>query len=124
MNATEYRARQARTMTEADLLAGVRALARDLAWATYHTLRSKGSEPGFPDLVLIRGSVAMFRELKTSQGALTPAQKAWLGHLEAAGLDAGVWRPLDLLDGTVAAQLGVVREPDRWERALPVGDRP
>lgn len=104
-------------MREAEFLTAVRALARDLGWATYHPLQSKGSEPGWPDLVLARGGRVLFRELKTMQGRTTPAQDDWLDRLATAGLDVGVWRPDDLLAGTVAAELGAYEVPDARQRA-------
>ena len=101
----QYRATQARKMSEATLLAQVRALARALGWLGYHTHRSDRSEPGWPDLVLVRGDRLLYRELKTSTGRLMPAQQTWLDALRAAGADASVWRPEDLLEGRVEAEL-------------------
>lgn len=95
----------AEAMTEAQLLTGVSALARDLGWLCYHTHDSRRSEPGFPDLVLVQGDRCLFRELKTSSGRVTAAQRKWLHALAATGADASVWRPWDLLDGTVLAGL-------------------
>lgn len=50
---------------------------------------------GFPDLVLVRGSRLLFRELKAEDGKLRPEQVAWGEALCAAGVDWGVWRPSD-----------------------------
>jgi hypothetical protein len=47
---------------------------------------------GFPDLVLARDGVVLFRELKSATGRLTPDQKIWGKHLADAW---GVWRPTD-----------------------------
>lgn len=50
---------------------------------------------GFPDLVLARGAVVLFRELKLDSTYLKPTQDDWRRLLEAAGLDYAVWRPRD-----------------------------
>lgn len=60
---------------------------------TFHVNLSIRSEPGWPDLVLVGANGALFRELKKQDGKVTPAQTFWLGILEDAGLDTGVWRP-------------------------------
>lgn len=100
-------------------------MAHTLGWATYHTHRSTKSEPGWPDLVLAKDDVVLFRELKTEQGALTPHQERWIGNLRAAGLDAGVWRPRDLFSGAIHHTLHATghRPPDQRELALPAHDR-
>ena len=41
-------------ITEKQWQQDVKDLARMLGWKTYHTLRSKGSDPDFPDLVMAR----------------------------------------------------------------------
>lgn len=51
---------------------------------------------GYPDLTLVhpkRG--VMFRELKRDSGKLSEHQIAWLQALNAAGVNAGVWKPSD-----------------------------
>ncbi len=70
-------------------------LAERFRWVSYHTLDSRGSDAGWPDLVLIRGAVALFIECKTEKGRLRPAQAAWGQKLLAAGLDWRIWRPGD-----------------------------
>ena len=64
-------------------------------WMCYHTYDSRRSNPGFPDLVLVRDKV-LFRELKTDKGRLTTAQKSWGDNLTKAGSDYDVWRPKDM----------------------------
>lgn len=96
-------------MTEDQLLQAVRDLARLNGFATYHTHRSDRSEPGFPDLVLVRPPLILFRELKSERGRLTDPQREWLRQLRESGQDVGVWRPSDLRGGAVAAQLARVR---------------
>lgn len=103
----EYRVVLAAQMKEAALQAQVARMARALGWLTYHTHDSRRSDAGFPDLVLVnaRQGRLLFRELKTVKGRLRPEQQLWLEALGAAGFDAGVWRPGDLLDGVVEAEL-------------------
>lgn len=88
-------------MTEAELLANVRQLARLRGWLTYHTQRSQRSEPGFPDLMLVRRSRAVAVELKSQRGKCSPAQERWLEGLRGAGLEVYVWRPADWLAGSI-----------------------
>ena len=66
--------------------------ARSRGWRVYHTYDSRRSEPGFPDLVLVRNEV-LYRELKAEKGRLTDAQKAWGESLTKAGANYAVWRP-------------------------------
>lgn len=73
----------------------------------YHTHDSRRSQAGFPDLVLVsehRGR-ALFRELKTETGRLSPAQFAWIGGMKLAKLNADVWRPSDLQSGRIIKEL-------------------
>lgn len=85
-------------MSEAELLAAVRQLARLSGWLTYHTHDSRRSEAGFPDLTLvnIRQGRIIFAELKTAAGRTTPQQDEWLAALAAAGCETALWRPADL----------------------------
>ena len=82
-------------LTEPAWQAQVLQVARLYRWTCYHTYDSRRSQPGFPDLVLVRDRV-LFRELKTDRGRITPDQQRWLDTLRAAGADADVWRPGDL----------------------------
>lgn len=66
--------------------------ARSRGWRVYHTYDSRRSEPGFPDLVLVRNEV-LYRELKAEKGRLTDAQKVWGESLTEAGANYAVWRP-------------------------------
>jgi hypothetical protein len=81
-------------------------VARQVGWACYHTLRSKGSEPGFPDWTLARDRV-LFIELKTEQGKVSDAQHFWLGKLHGAGGEVYVVRPqhLDAIAWTLARRV-------------------
>lgn len=79
---------------ERDWQRTVVATARQLGWMTYHTHDSRRSDPGFPDLVMVRERV-VFAELKTLTGKVSEEQLAWLGKLEAAGVEVYLWRPSD-----------------------------
>lgn len=69
--------------------------ARLHGWTVYHTRNSIGSEPGWPDLVLLRPFEAIFAELKSEDGKVTAAQARFLELLESAGCEVAVWRPSD-----------------------------
>lgn len=68
-------------------------------WLVYHTHDSRRSQPGFPDLVLVRGKRIIIAELKTMRGRKRPEQREWLAALrtvaEASGSAVSVylWRP-------------------------------
>lgn len=109
MTPAEWFAAQARAMSEAELLRQVRDAARVLGLLCYHTHRSDRSEPGFPDVVLVGRKGVLFRELKRQRGGHTPAQSEWLDALVHAGVDAGTWRPIDLLTGTILNEMRNVR---------------
>jgi hypothetical protein len=76
-----------------------------LGWRLcYHTLRSKGSQSGFPDRVLVRERI-IFVELKREltgkksedeKRQPTEHQREWLDGLAAAGAEVYLWRPSDL----------------------------
>lgn len=71
-------------------------LAKLTGWLCHHTHDSRRSEPGFPDLVLVRPPQVLFVEIKTEAGALRPEQEVWLSALrECPGVQAEVWRPSD-----------------------------
>jgi hypothetical protein len=84
--------------------AHVRRLMTDLGLFGFHVRNSRGSEPGWPDWVII-GNRIIYRELKTEHGVLSPAQRAVGARITRAGGSWAVWRPRDLLNGTIARQL-------------------
>lgn len=86
-----------RQESEAAWQSRVRYVARLYGWAVYHTHDSRRSDPGFPDLVIVRERVVV-AELKTERGRVTPEQEAWLAAFRAAGVEAYVWRPSDWED--------------------------
>lgn len=122
-----------RAMKEAALQAKVISMAREAGWGTtlsarkamlaeceqyrieappidglvYHPRYSLGSEPGWPDLVLLRARDRrlVFVELKAEKGKLSPRQAEVLELLATCGLDVRVWRPSDLASGAIAEVL-------------------
>ena len=80
-------------MTEKQFQSLIVQFAKMRGWLVYHTYDSRRSEPGFPDLVLVRRKRVLFRELKTDKGRVTPAQKTWAASLEKAESDYKLWRP-------------------------------
>lgn len=101
----EYLAIRAAAMTEAQLQALILDAARVNGWLAYHTHDSRRSQPGFPDLVLVRGRRTIYRELKTQKGRLRPDQTKWLNALDLAGNDTGVWRPADWFNDVIVREL-------------------
>lgn len=85
-------------------------LARMLGWRCYHTLRSQGSEPGYPDWTLIRERV-VWLELKTEKGVVSDAQVAWLTALRNAGAEAYIVRPRHLEAIAAVLQTRVISHP-------------
>jgi VRR-NUC domain len=82
-------------VTEKEFQQGVLDWARINGWLAFHAHDSRRSQPGFPDLTLVRGGLLMFVELKTASGRVSPAQQQWLAALSDAGCEVHVWRPGD-----------------------------
>ena len=78
-------------------------VAKEHSFRTYHTERSDGSAPGFPDLVMVRPQSAtrpgrlLIVELKSQRGKLTKDQAEWLSLLRHSipGLEVYDWHPAD-----------------------------
>ncbi len=96
-------------MSEAELQDSVVKMAIDLGWMFFHPVWSRKSEPGFPDLVLVKPPRLIFAELKREKGKLTkgrwnkaktrwlPGQDEWAEALEACpGAEYYLWKPSDL----------------------------
>ena len=86
-------------MLEDELLTMVLDVAALEGWTAFHVRNSKRAViqgpggVGFPDLVLVRGSALLFRELKREGRKLDPDQVRWRDLLVAAGQDWGLWMP-------------------------------
>ena len=85
----------------------------------YHTFDSRRSNPGFPDLVLVRTMPepqVVFAELKAQRGRLTPDQQDWGDLLSAVSehtngvMSYHLWRPDDWDEIE-----GILRGPTRAE---------
>ena len=82
--------------TEADFQAKVLELAKVCGWLAYHTFDSRRSQPGFPDLVLVRPPQIVFVELKSARGAVRYEQAVWIAALSACtDVTTRLWRPAD-----------------------------
>lgn len=90
----------AKAMTEGQLQERVLDMARLFGWLSYHAFDSRRSEEGFPDLVLARDGFVLLVELKSQVGRQTTAQQRWQRNALAL-----LWRPIDLLDGSIEAEL-------------------
>lgn len=82
-------------LTEFEFQSMVLEVAKYSGWLTYHTHDSRRSNAGFPDLVLVRGKVVIFAELKREKGRVRPEQKQWILALLNAGEYAVIWYPSD-----------------------------
>lgn len=85
-------------ITETEWQNTVVAYATYMGYTTYHTHDSRRSNPGFPDLVLVRNSDPgdlIFWEIKPARGRLSHAQEHWIERVRAAGVTADVIRPAD-----------------------------
>jgi hypothetical protein len=87
--------------TESRFMRAVITFAKLHRWESYHTHDSRRSDPGFPDLVLVRGGRIVFAELKLTGKKPTPEQYRWLDLLRAVALAAPhavevyLWTPAD-----------------------------
>lgn len=79
--------------TEAEFQASVVKEAEARGWWTYHTLRSKGSQKGYPDLHCLRAERSFYAELKLEKGKLSEDQVMVIGKLRDAGHVVYVWKP-------------------------------
>lgn len=86
-------------MSEKEWQAKVVEFARWNGWHVYHPYYSRRSEPGWPDLSMIRNGRLVFVELKTRTGRITADQHRVLSLLdECAGVEVYLWRPNDWPD--------------------------
>lgn len=103
----EFRALQAKAMSEDELGEHVRDLCKAYDVTRVHHLRSKGTTPGWPDDALI-GTRLLLRELKRQDNYPTPAQRDMIAALQAAGEDVDVWKPTDLLSGRIRREIAAI----------------
>lgn len=72
-------------------------LAEVCGWKVFHNADSRRTQAGVLDLLLIRGPVLWWWEMKTTTGRVRPAQRDFLALLWGAGQRATVVRPGDWL---------------------------
>jgi len=107
------------TTSERDFATAVEDALRLYSWKFTHfrpAMKQNGrwvtalsGDKGFPDYFCVRGPRALAIELKSDTGRLTPEQSAWLGALEAAGIETWVMRPRDM-----DRLLEVLRSDSHW----------
>ena len=90
----EFIKAQYESMSEAQFQKIVEGYAKVMGWLYYHTQDSRRSQPGFPDLVMLRGERQVVAELKRQKGA-KPSEKHlnWFDGYKAVGAEVYVWRP-------------------------------
>lgn len=92
-------------ITERQLQDAVVQLAQWVGYRYYHVYDSRRSNPGWPDLILLRRERILAIELKSARGVVSVPQLEWLGALEEAGVECHVWRPAQWSDGTIERTL-------------------
>jgi hypothetical protein len=85
-------------VTEKQWMEQVIELATRYRWQHFHVYDSRRSDPGWPDLTLVRPPDLLFAELKTDRGRLSVAQRTWIERLRECGQEIHVWRPRDFAD--------------------------
>jgi hypothetical protein len=98
----------AMAMLERELQDRVRLMCDHLGLAVQHIEDARRCWlPGWPDLTVL-GTSVMFIELKNMTNTLSADQRKVRRIIEGAGLAYRLWRPADLLDGTVAQELTAI----------------
>jgi hypothetical protein len=97
----EYRRLVAGSTSEDELLADVASRLTLGRWKWHHIRRAdlagQMGDPGFPDIVAVRGDTLLVRELKAGSGRYETGQREWLASLAAVRrVDVGTWRPGDI----------------------------
>lgn len=96
-------------MNEKELTRSIISVARDAGWLVSHAYNSRKSEPGLPDLIMVKPPRVIFAEIKTEKGRLStgrmnkantrwlPGQDDWLEALShCIGVEYYLWRPGDV----------------------------
>ena len=82
-------------MSEREFLRQVIEAAQALGFLVYHTHDSRRSQPGFPDLVMVRGYRLVALELKVGRRKPTPEQLLWLHALREVWQVDALWAKPD-----------------------------
>lgn len=84
-------------MRERDIQDMMEEAAGYLGWRCFHDRDSRRNNPGFPDLVCVKGGKLLALELKTEKGRIRPEQEVWIAELaQVPGVTARIVRPSDL----------------------------
>ena len=70
------------TLSEEEFQTQIIEYAELNGWRCYHNRDSRRSNPGWPDLTLVRGKELIFLEVKSAKGTTTRDQDAWLAALK------------------------------------------
>lgn len=97
----EYRRLLAGATSEDELLLDVASRLTLGRWRWHHIRRAdlaqQQGDPGWPDVVAVRGDLLLVRELKAGSGRYETGQREWLASLAAVRrVDVGTWRPSDI----------------------------
>lgn len=90
--------RALRALPEVPFMRQIMREAERFGWLVSHTHDSRLSEPGLPDILMVRGSRLLAIECKKRgpKGVVTAAQQQWLDALsQVPGIEAMVLRPGD-----------------------------
>lgn len=84
------------TMTEAQFQELIVETAELHGWLVYHTYNSRRSQPGFPDLILIKPPRLRAFEIKTATGKVGLMQVEWIrAFKDVEFVSADIVRPGD-----------------------------
>jgi len=97
-----------RSMRAAELYAAVMRLTEVRELWVMHVPASATIAKGWPDLTILGSRGTIFRKLLDEHGQLHPNCSTVLNRLRRSGINAGVWRPEQLHDGTVERELDMV----------------
>lgn len=97
----EYRRLLAGGTSEDDLLTQVASRLTLGRWRWHHIRRSdlavQQGDPGWPDVVAVRGPELLVAELKGPGGRYETGQREWLEAFTKVGrIEVATWRPADL----------------------------
>ena len=80
-------------MTEQNIQSKIKARLQREGWTVVKLIKT--SMNGIPDLLALRDGVAMFIEVKTPTGRLSPVQAHVIEQLIAAGFTVKIWKDYD-----------------------------